>query len=107
MISLSLVGADLILMGVNELNSAINTRSILEKGLSLKGVTRSSTEDFVTVSKMLNDEYLRSKLEKMVISKTTINSINDIYNVFDLEVENKKDELLNLARKNKENNHNV
>ena len=89
MISLSLVGADLILMGVSENNVGINTRVILEKGLSLKGITRSSKDDFVKVSEMLNDSYLQFKLEKMVISTTTINSINDIYKVFDLEINNR------------------
>jgi ribitol-5-phosphate 2-dehydrogenase len=76
-------------MGVSENNIAINTRVILEKGLSLKGITRSSKDDFVKVSEMLNDSYLQSKLEKMVISTTTINSINDIYKVFDLEINNR------------------
>lgn len=90
MISLSAVGADLILMGVSENKIGINTRVVLEKGLSLKGVTRSSREDFEFVSTFIKNENVQDDIRVMVISKNTISSVNDIYKCFKLDIENKK-----------------
>ncbi|MGM9874159.1 MAG: alcohol dehydrogenase catalytic domain-containing protein [Bacilli bacterium] len=89
MISFSIVGADLILMGVSENKVKINTRKILEKGLSLKGVTRSSKEDFVLVSEFLNKSEFVDLLKPLVISINQINNLNDIYNCFTKEIDNK------------------
>ncbi|MGQ0417740.1 zinc-binding dehydrogenase, partial [Bacillus sp. HC-TM] len=40
------IGGKIVLTGVSEQNVEINTRKILEKGLSMFGVTRSNVEDF-------------------------------------------------------------
>ena len=89
MINLSLVGADLILMGVSENNIGVNTRLVLEKGLSLKGVTRSTREDFIHVSELLNKKEVLDDLRPMVISVNTISNISDVYKVFELDIDNK------------------
>lgn len=50
--------ADIILMGVTEKRVPINTRDVLEKGLSLHGSSRSSTEDFkAVITGMKNPDY--------------------------------------------------
>lgn len=90
MIDISTIGADLLLMGVSEDLAPINTRKVLEKGLSIKGVTRSSYEDFVKVSKLLENKELQEDLKNMVLSETKINSINDIYKTYDKEISNTK-----------------
>ena len=89
MIKLAIPGADLILMGVSEDRVAINTRTILEKGLSLKGVTRSTREDFVNVSKMIEDKEVQKDLSIMVLSENTINSVGDIYKCFEADISNR------------------
>ena len=89
MIDLAIPGADLILMGVSEEKVALNTRVVLDKGLSLKGVTRSSKEDFAVVAKMLENPEVIKDLSIMVLSKNKINSVNDIYRCFEEDINNK------------------
>ena len=89
MIDLAIPGADLILMGVSEEKVQINTRVILDKGLSLKGVTRSNKQDFEFVAKMLNNKAVIDDLSIMVLSKNKINSVNDIYKCFEEDINNK------------------
>ncbi|MCR5505587.1 MAG: alcohol dehydrogenase catalytic domain-containing protein [Bacilli bacterium] len=88
MIDLSLVGADLLLMGVSEENAPINTRKVLEKGLSIKGVTRSNYQDFQEVARLLEKEELREDIKPLILSENIIESVNDIYKVFDADIKN-------------------
>ena len=90
MIDVAVIGADLILIGVSENNVAISTRKILEKGLCLKGVTRSTRLDFEYVSELLNNKDIQKSLEKLVLSVGEIKSVNDVYNHFEKEIENTK-----------------
>lgn len=89
MIDWATVGADLILMGVSEEKVPLNTRLVLEKGLSLKGVTRSDNKDFEHVAKILEDKEVQKKILPMVLSEITINSVNDIYDAYRKDIENK------------------
>ena len=89
MIDWATVGADLILMGVSEEKVPLNTRLVLEKGLSLKGVTRSDNKDFEHVAKILEDEEVQKKILPMVLSEIKINSVNDIYEAYKKDIENK------------------
>ncbi len=89
MIDWATVGADLILMGVSEEKVPLNTRLVLEKGLSLKGVTRSDNRDFEHVAKLLEDKTVQERILPMVLSEITINSVNDIYKAYTKDIENK------------------
>ena len=89
MISLAIPGADLILMGVSEDKVQINTRVILDKGLALKGVTRSNKKDFEFVAKLISKQEVQDELSIMVLSKNKINSVNDIYRCFEADINNK------------------
>ena len=89
MIDLAIPGADLILMGVSEEKVLVNTRVILDKGLSLKGVTRSNKQDFEYVAKMLNKQEVIDMLSIMVLSKNKIVTVNDIYRCFEEDINNK------------------
>ena len=89
MIDWAVVGADLILMGVSEDKVPINTRLVLEKGLSLKGVTRSDRSDFEHVAEILKDEKVKEQLKVMVLSENTISSVNDIYRSYEEEINNR------------------
>ena len=90
MIDIAKIGADLVLMGVSEENVSINTRKILEKGICLKGVTRSTNEDFEVVSAALNNPLLVEELKPLVLSVNTIQSVNDVYATYELEINNTK-----------------
>jgi len=89
MIDWAAVGADLILMGVSEEKVPLNTRLVLEKGLSLKGVTRSDIKDFEVVAKLLEKPEVQEKIKPMIISETTIGSVNDIYHCYEEDIANK------------------
>lgn len=89
MIKLAIPGADLILMGVSEDRVAINTRGILEKGLSLKGVTRSTRKDFEHVAKLIESKEVQKDLSIMVLSENKISSINDVYRCFEADINNR------------------
>lgn len=89
MIGLAIPGADLILMGVSEDRVALNTRGILEKGLSLKGVTRSTRKDFEHVAKLIENKEVQKDLSIMVLSENKISSINDVYKCFEADINNR------------------
>ena len=89
MIGLAIPGADLILMGVSEDRVAINTRTILEKGLTLKGVTRSTRKDFEAVAKLISKKEVQQDLSIMVLSENKIGSVNDIYRCFEADINNR------------------
>lgn len=73
------------LLGVSEENVALNTRMILEKGLTLVGRSRSRREDFVeAVSLMENDKAFASRMKQMISAEIDVNSVNDIVKAFDL-----------------------
>lgn len=77
------------LMGVSEENVPINTRMVLEKGLTLIGNSRSSYEDFYNSIKFLNDypkaiEYLNNIITEEIIIK----DIKDIRKAFENSMQN-------------------
>ena len=52
----------LVLMGVSEYNVNINTRDVLEKGLTLLGSSRSGRVDFEKAVEMLSNKKIRKKI---------------------------------------------
>ena len=72
------------LFGVSEYPIPINTRMILEKGLTLQGNSRSEREDFVGVIETLNENpQLFEHLEKLSTNVCEINTLNDLKEAFD------------------------
>ena len=72
------------LFGVSEYPIPINTRMILEKGLTVQGNSRSEREDFVGVVKLLSkNPDLFDYLEKLITNVCEINSLNDLKEAFD------------------------
>lgn len=77
------------LMGVSEQNVPINTRMVLEKGLTLLGNSRSSYEDFDEAIKFLEkhtetQEYLNNIINEEII----VNDIHDIVRAFENSLKN-------------------
>lgn len=85
-----LVGGKIVLTGVSENSIQINTRKILEKGLSIFGVTRSKVSDFERALDLLKDEKFKHNISKLILNKIQIRNIVDYYNAFEFELNNKK-----------------
>ena len=72
------------LFGVSEYPVPINTRMVLEKGLTIQGNSRSEREDFVGVVETLKQNpQLFEYLEKLVTNVCEIHSLNDLKEAFD------------------------
>ena len=72
------------LFGVSEYPIPLNTRMVLEKGLTIQGNSRSEREDFVGVVETLKQNpKLFEYLEKLVTQIYEINSLNDLKEAFD------------------------
>ena len=62
----------------------INTRLILEKGLTIQGISRSERKDFLKVVELLkNNPNLFDSLDKLISEVVTIKSLNDLKEAFD------------------------
>lgn len=69
------------LMGVSENKVGINTRDILEKGLTLVGCSRSGRADFEMAVAMLEEETFQHRMEVIVTPVEPVRSIADISRV--------------------------
>ncbi|MBN9900796.1 alcohol dehydrogenase catalytic domain-containing protein [Bacillus thuringiensis] len=83
------IGGKIVLTGVSEQNVEINTRKILEKGLSMFGVTRSNVEDFRNGIKLFQSKEFTNSIEKLIIDEYSIKNIKEFYSVFELESKNR------------------
>jgi len=84
-ISTIIPGGTIVLTGVSENGVKINTRKILEKGLCLCGVTRSTVEDFRVAAELLKNNEFVSCISKLIIGSVSIYNINDYYKIFEEE----------------------
>ncbi len=77
------------LMGVSEDLVGINTRMVLEKGITLLGNSRSGYEDFDAAIKFL-EEYPETHeyLEKIISEEVVVHSINDMTKAFESDRNN-------------------
>ncbi len=72
------------LFGVSEYPVPINTRMVLEKGLTIQGNSRSEREDFIGVVETLKQNpQLFEHLEKLITNICEINSLKDLKESFD------------------------
>lgn len=72
------------LFGVSEYPVPINTRMVLEKGLTIQGNSRSERVDFIGVVETLKQNpQLFDYLEKLITNVCEINSLNDLKEAFD------------------------
>ena len=72
----------LMLMGVSENKVAVNTRMVLEKGLSMVGCSRSGREDFETAVRLMEVERFQRRLKMIVSEDEAVKNIGDIHRVF-------------------------
>jgi ribitol-5-phosphate 2-dehydrogenase len=78
-------GGHLILMGVTEERVPINTRDVLEKGITLRGSSRSSSSDYHPVLTAMKDPLCQATLRKLLPDiRTKIKSAEDFSNALEL-----------------------
>lgn len=70
------------LMGVSENKIAVNTRDILEKGLTFIGSSRSGREDFKKAIKIMENSKVQKRLRSIIYEDSKVSSIKDIHRVF-------------------------
>ena len=71
-----------ILMGVSENKVAINTRDILEKGLTFVGSSRSGRADFERAVELLGNKDFEDRMRVIISQDQPVCSIKDILRVF-------------------------
>lgn len=76
----------LMLMGVSENRIAINTRMILEKGLTLVGCSRSGEEDFLEAVRLMKAEHFQRQLKMIIYEDDAVRNVGDIHRVFTTDV---------------------
>jgi len=64
-------GGELILMGVTEERVPINTRDVLEKGITMRGSSRSSSSDYRPVLEAMKDPDCQATLRKLLPERRT------------------------------------
>ena len=70
------------LMGVSENKVSINTRDILEKGLSFIGCSRSGREDFEGALELLKDKDIQNRIAPILYEEEAVYKVQDIHRVF-------------------------
>lgn len=75
-----------ILLGVSENKVPINTRDILEKGLTFVGSSRSSREDFLDAVRLMKDTKFQKRLFNIIAQDSDVKNIDDIHRVFNTDL---------------------
>lgn len=78
-------GGKLILSGVANENVPLNTRMLLEHGISIRGTTRSVRCDFEMAVELLKNPDFRAQIKKLLLSVNEVNNIRDYYAIFEKE----------------------
>lgn len=76
------------LMGVSENKVSINTRDILEKGLTFVGSSRSGYEDFAGAAEYMRNETFAARLNMIVYEDRPVKTVDDIHRVFQTDLTN-------------------
>ena len=74
------------LLGVSEHKVAINTRLVLEKGITLLGCSRSGRADFIDAINFMSNQTVIDRLSGIIYETSNVNSIPDIHNAFSVDL---------------------
>lgn len=83
------IGGKLVLSGVSESKIPFNTRKILEKGISIYGITRSNVEDFKSAISLMKISEYSNNISKLILGEKVIGNIGDFSDAFEEESHNK------------------
>ena len=75
-------------MGVSEHKIAINTRDVLEKGITLIGSSRSGREDFEKAAEFLGKSEFQKRISRIIYEDSPVKTISDIHRVFETDLKN-------------------
>ncbi len=73
---------NVMLMGVSENKVAINTRMVLEKGLTLMGCSRSGRADFQKAVEILSQKTYQRRMRLITFLDEPVKNISDLHRVF-------------------------
>lgn len=73
------------LMGVSENKIAVNTRDVLEKGLSFIGSSRSGRVDFENAINYMREKHMQKRLEMILYEDEPVKSIEGLHRVFETD----------------------
>lgn len=76
------------LMGVSENKVPVNTRDVLEKGLTFVGCSRSGYKDFEKAVELMQDEKFQMRLKMIIQEKEEAKTIEDIHKIFRKDLNN-------------------
>lgn len=76
------------LMGVSENKVPVNTRDVLEKGLTFIGCSRSGYKDFEKTVELMQDEKFQMRLKMIIQEKEEVKTIEDIHKIFRKDLNN-------------------
>lgn len=76
----------LVLMGVSESGIVFPTRTILEKGLTIIGTSRSTKRDFLEAYKIINDINIQNSLLKIISKRVGVSNASEMMDVFSEEI---------------------
>lgn len=76
------------LMGVSENKVPVNTRDVLEKGLTFVGCSRSGYKDFEKAVELMQDEKFQMRLKMIIQEKEEVKTIEDIHKIFRKDLNN-------------------
>ena len=76
------------LMGVSENKVPVNTRDVLEKGLTFIGCSRSGYKDFEKAVELMQDEKFQMRLKMIIQEKEEVKTIEDIHKIFRKDLNN-------------------
>lgn len=74
------------LMGVSENKIPINTRDLLEKGLTFVGCSRAGREDFVAAIDYMRDKSIQRRLRSIIYETEAVKNIADIHRAFSVDL---------------------
>jgi len=72
----------IVMMGVSENRVPINTRDILEKGITMLGCSRSGREDFKRAAEYMCIPEFQKRIESIIYEEEKVSSISDIHRAF-------------------------
>lgn len=76
------------LMGVSENKVPVNTRDVLEKGLTFVGCSRSGYKDFEKAIELMQDKKFQMRLKMIIQEKEEVKTIEDIHKIFRKDLNN-------------------
>lgn len=76
-----------LLMGVSENKVAVNTRDVLEKGISLIGSSRSGRANFEEAVSIMSDSETQRRLSAIIYEDDCVRNVSDIHRVFENDLQ--------------------